>query len=561
MSFSDIRTRFEALLANDNNDEIRNSGQDLVKEFYDLLDKRAAKPEEGGDENAWMEDDKNIEVIREQVKTFRERMDLFRKDRENIERSNFETKKRILGDFMKLISQEENISKAYFKFNELKEEWRNVGAVAYDKTQELQAEYTRLNELFHYNLNIYKELRENDLKKNIDLRNEVIEKINSLAAREDLKEIDTLLRAYQREWDDTGAVPKENWEEMKEKFHNAVQAIHEKLNLHYEERKQQQVVALQAKKAQTEKIRSLGASFPTAKKWEDATKQIMALQEEWKTIGYAGRDENDNVWNEFREACDVFFTAKKAFYGGLKEKAGDINKVKEALIAKAEEWAKSSDWRKATDTFKKLQEDWKNAGGTGLRSDNALWNKFRAACDQFFNRKKEHFAANDLAQADNLKTKEAFIASLKDVELSEDGKENFNKLKDLQNKFRELGDVPFKEKDRIYAAFREAMDMLWDKAKIDKTQRDIEIFKEKINNIQGGGENAQRTLFKERDFIRGRINKITEEIGQIENNLGFFSKGKKPNPLLQEYHQKIENLKKEQDQWKAKLKMLNQVKV
>lgn len=561
MSFSDIRTRFETLLANDNNDEIRMVGQDLVKEFYDLLDKRAAKPAEGEDETAWMHDDKSIELIREQVKTFRDRMDRFRKERENIERTNYNTKKRILTDLTNLISQEENISKAYFRFNELKEEWRNVGAVAYDKTQELQAEYTRLNELFHYNLNIYKELRENDLKKNIDIRQDIIDKITKLAERDDLKEMDTLLRGYQREWDETGAIPKENWEEIKEKFHNAVQLVHEKLNLHYEERKQQQVVALENKKALVEKVRSMGTSFPTAKKWEDATKQVIALQEEWKTVGYAGRDENDNVWNEFREACDVFFTAKKSFYGSLKEKAGDINKVKEALIAKAEEWAKSSDWRKATDAIKKLQEDWKNAGGTGLRSDNALWNKFRAACDQFFTRKKEHFAASDIAQAGNLKAKEEFIASLADVQLSEDGKENFNKLKDLQNKFRELGDVPFKEKDRIYASFKQAMDLLWDKAKIDKTQRDIEIFKEKISSIQGGGENAQRALFKERDFIRGRINKITEEIGQIENNLGFFSKGKKENPLLKEYHQKIENLKKEQDQWKAKLKMLNQVKV
>ncbi|HLP14098.1 MAG TPA: DUF349 domain-containing protein, partial [Flavobacteriales bacterium] len=295
----------------------------------------------------------------------------------------------------------------------------------------------------------------------------------------------------------------------------------------------------------------------TTASWKElATKQLIDLQNEWKTVGFAPRENNETVWSDFRAVCDDFFAAKKSYYDTLKEKASGINAKKEELIAKVDALKDAPEFKETTNKIIALQEEWKKLGGTGLKSDNTLYMKFRAACDHFFNRKKEFYATNDLRQAENLKKKEEFIESLKTFELSENPKENFDKLKGLGNTFKELGDVPFKDKDRIYKAFQDGMNELWDRAKVAKGERDAEFFKDRLETIKTG-PNALNQIYRERDFIREKIKRTTEEIAQVENNLGFFAKSKGENPVLKEYQTKLENLKKDLDTWKGKLKILD----
>ncbi|HLP13801.1 MAG TPA: DUF349 domain-containing protein, partial [Flavobacteriales bacterium] len=281
MNFSEVRERFEALLQNENLEEIKQEAGDLTREFYNLLDRRPARTETESEGEVDYADDDHIEKIKESVKIYRERLEKNRQDRDNIEQDNYKKKKDVVDELTRLISEEENISKAYFRFNELKEVWRNIGNVPQEKQQDVQNEYSRLVELFHYNMNIYKELRENDLKKNIALKNDIITRIDALKEKTNMKELDTALRNLQREWDDTGAVPKENWEEFRVRYWASVQEIQGKLKSHYEEKRQVQVQALDAKKALIEKAKAISKSHNSPKDWENATKQLIDLQNEW----------------------------------------------------------------------------------------------------------------------------------------------------------------------------------------------------------------------------------------------------------------------------------------
>lgn len=556
MNFSEVRERFEALLQQESIDEIKVEAGELTREFYNLLDRRPARTESENENEADYLDDDQIEKIKDLIKVYRERLEKNRQERDKIEDDNYRKKKDVVDELTRLISEEENISKAYFRFNELKEIWRTIGNVPQEKQQDIQNEYSRLVELFHYNMNIYKELRENDLKKNIALKNDIIARIEQLKDKDNMKETDTALKGLQREWDDTGAVPKENWEEFRLRYWNAVHEIQGKLTDHYKERRDKQQQALEAKKALITKAKELVKTYNTARDWETATKQLLEMQGEWKTIGFAPKEDNENVWAEFRGVADEFFSSKKVFYDTLKEKASGLNAKKEELIAKIDELKNSGEFKETTAKILDLQDQWKKLGGTGLKSDNALYARFRAGCDHFFNRKKEFYASNELRMSENLRKKEEFIQSLATFELSENGKENFEKLKNLGNQFKELGDVPFKEKDRIYKAFQDGMNALWDKAKIAREERDSEMFKERLELIKTG-PNAAKQLYRERDFVREKIARITDEIAQVENNLGFFANSKGADSILKEYHNKIENLKKDQQAWKAKLKMLD----
>lgn len=557
MNFSEVREKFESLLLNNNIDDIKQEAGDLTREFYNLLDRRPARTEtpENETEVDYLDDDQ-IEKIKDAIKIYRERLEKNRQDKDSIELENFRKKREVVDELTRLISEEENISKAYFRFNELKEIWRNLGNAPQEKQQDVQNEYSRLVELFHYNMNIYKELRENDLKKNIALKNEIIVKIDALKSKTNMKELDSALKTLQREWDDTGAVPKENWEDFRVRYWASIQEIQAKLKSHYEEKRVVQVQALDAKKALIEKAKLIPKSYNSPKEWENATKGLIELQNEWKGIGFGPREENELVWGDFRAVCDEFFNAKKSFYDSLKEKASGINAKKDALLVKLDALKDSPEFKETTNKIIALQEEWKKLGGTGLKSDNNYYLKFRSGCDHFFTRKKEFYATNDVRQAENLKKKEEFIASLATVELSENSKQNFDTLKELGSKFKELGDVPFKEKDRIWKAFQDGMNLLWDKAKIARGERDAEDFKERLENIKSA-PNSLNAIYKERDFIRAKISKTTEEVAQVENNLGFFSKSKGDNPILKEYQLKIENLKKELDSWKNKLKLLD----
>lgn len=555
MTFAEIHRKLEELLTVKEWEEVHAEAAELIRDFYHATDKKTVKTEADDDHDAIEED--HIEQIRELIKTYHRKKDEARKNKFDQEKNNQSEKEKILAEITKVISEEENISKAYQKFKVLKENWRNIGNVPFEKQHELQREFSRLSELFYYNMNIYKELRENDLKKNMGSKQEIIDGLKKLAEGEhSLRELETALHKFQHVWEDSGAIPKESWEEKRNEYWEAVKVINDKIHVLREEKKQKQQEYLEAKKTLIEKAKTISSTEKkSARDWDKSTEEILAVQAEWKTIGFAAKEENDKVWNDFRNVCDEFFAAKKEFYSVVKEEYEVNKKKKEEIIAKAEALKDSSDWKETSNALIQLQKNWPKIPSAGKKYDHILWHKFREACDHFFNRKKEHFAAQEVALDENLKKKEAFIAGLSSVNVEGDDDQKILRITELGKEFFAIGDVPLKERDRINALWKEAQEKLYAALNIDPRQKEISLFKSKIASLQNQ-DNASFALGKERQFIRERINRLTDEINKIENNLGFFGNSKNASELLKDYQQKIDEHKKEVEFLKSKLKLI-----
>lgn len=554
MNFAEIKLRLEEYLKHPSFEEIMNDAGDLIRDFQHLVEKHPVRAETG-EEGEYDTSYDFIEEIREMVKDYRVRREELRKNKTESEKSNLKEKQAILAEILRVISEEENISKAYQQFNDLKDKWRNIGSVPSDKHHDIQREFSRLSELFYYNMNIYKELRENDLKKNTGSKMELVDKLIALADSNSLRDLEGGLRAVQREWDHTGAVLKEKWEDIRNQYWDLVKKVEDKIHSLREEREKKQEEFLAAKRRLVEKAKEVAArENANQKDWEKHTEELLALQNEWKTIGFAAKEENEKIWQEFRSVCDGFFATKKEFFGELKNVFDENKKKKQTLIEKAEKLKDSNDWKEAGNQLIQLQKEWQKIGSAGKKAEHPLWLQFRAACDAFFNRKKEHFAAQDLALEENLRKKEAFIASLASMEITGSDEEKIARLSAISKEFSSLGEIPMKERERVSKSFRTALEELSQKINIDPNLKETTLLKSRIAALQQS-DNAEYLLAKEKQQIRDKINRNNEEIIKLENNMGFFGNSKGASEMLKDYQVKIDDLKKQNDSLKEKLKL------
>lgn len=556
MNYKQLQQRLEELLMNPDLASVMNEIEELSKEFESAIDKRSFTLNEDEEDNYDVDFD-TIQDIKQLFKKYREKKEQLRKNRLAEEAKNFKQKQQILEEIRKLMSEEENISKAYQKFKEYREQWRSIGKVPADKHYELQREFSNLSDLFHHNMNIYKELREHDLKKNLSIKKELIQKLRkNLSDISDARELEAALHVIQYQWEDTGAVPKENWEEIKNEYWDVIKQIQDKTRLLREERKKQQEQALAAKNQIIENAKIiLAKERSNQKEWDLHTQELLALQTQWKTIGQAPREVNDKIWQEFRNVCDNFFEGKKLFYEGLNVVFNENKKKKEEIISKAENLKDSEDIQNTTNALIRLQKEWQKIGSAGKKHDHALWSKFRAACDHFFNRKKIEQENIEKQYQDNLKRKQEFIADLENRKIDGDTESIFKQLDEITREFNAIGHVPVKDKQAIYEAFKEAMNKKYETLGINPDQKDVILFKSRIAELQQA-DNSSFLLNKERQILRDKINKLTEEIKKIETNLGFFAKASKVSPMLQEYHKQLEHNTKQIEVLKRKLKLL-----
>jgi hypothetical protein len=557
MNYKQLQQRLEELLMNPDLSSVINEIEELSKEFYNALDNRRSATASEDNEDTIDADFDTIQEIKSLVKQYREKKEQLRKNRIAEEAKNLQLKQQILEDIRKLMSEEENISKAYQKFKEYREQWRNIGKVPSDKYYDLQREFSNLSDLFHHNMNIYKELREHDLKKNLQFKKELIEKLKkNLSELSDIRELEASLHVIQYQWEDTGAVPKESWEALKQEYWEVIRQIQEKVAVLRNERKKQQEEALAAKNQLIEKANNiLNKPRNNQKDWESHTQELLALQTEWKAIGQAPREVNDKVWQDFRNVYDTFFDAKKAYYESLNAVFNENKKKKEEIIAQAESIKDSEDIQNTTNTLIKLQKEWQKIGSAGKKYEHILWTKFRAACDHFFNRKKAAQENTEKQYEENLQRKKDFIASIESKTFEGDTENVIKQLDELTREFNSIGHVPVKEKDAIYNAFKEAINKKYETLGINPEHKEVIIFKSKIAELQQA-DNASFLLNKERQLLRDKINKLTEEVKKIETNLGFFANAQSVSPMLQEYHQQIERNNKQIEILKRKLKLI-----
>lgn len=470
---------------------------------------------------------------------------------------NLVIRQEIIAKINDLSQVSDNIGAAIKKLVELQAQWKATGAVSPHKYKENQAEYSKAIEEFNYKLSLSKQLQEHDLKRNYELKTELLEKIKNLKNLENVKEAERLIKVYRNDWEDIGPVPNDKWDELKGSFRGALEEAYSKLKAHYNSVEEEKEANLNSKKELLEKIKAIIAKAETAngQVWNNLTNELVTLQTDWKGIGRANAKDNDKVWTEFRELCDEFFAKKKVFFNEVHEKMGVIKAQKQELIGKANALKDSTDWQKTGLALIKLQDAWKkvpHAGG----DENKLFNQFRAACNHFFDAKKAHFEAIDASFENNLAHKEELLKKINEFNLSEDVAANHAALKQFSADWNNAGMVPMKDKKRINDAFYNKLDELYDKMNVSNAEKFMMQFKTKLERLSNG-ENPEFTLKKEADYFKKQIDEINARIKTYDNNLGFFKTSSKGNnPFMKEIEDKINAEKQKIADFNEKRKMV-----
>jgi len=478
---------------------------------------------------------------------------------QTLEQQNLKLKKDLIVRLKEVIDNEEKIGTAFQSYKEIHETWKKIGAIPREQREAIQKEYSRLLEIFFYNIKIYKELKDNDYRRNKQLKEDLIFKLKQLrVAQVSLRDLEAQLHALQDEWEEIGPVLNEDWETMKVAYWDAVRSIYDKINEHYEAQRQVLKANIEAKKnliaTLQERLTALD-TWNNFKDWETQTAFILELQAKWKSIGAGGRKENEAVYAEFRAMCDTFFNAKKAFNKEKDAASSEIANQKKALIEKALAISTSQDWKNTADALKKLQRQWQELGSAGQRFENKLWKEFRAACNVFFDARQAHFGQQDAENETNLAAKRALIVELEKLSLPTDKQEALAKLRALQQQFNEIGPVGIKERQNTYGAFKKHMDAHYQALKLEGQEKERVLFQAKLEGHLSSPDKL-KLLQAERNDIRKQIDALQKEMLTLENNLGFFARSKGADQLRADVQKKIDAAQEKIKGLRAKLKLI-----
>lgn len=487
---------------------------------------------------------------------YRNKKAAFDNEQDQLKANNLIAKNLILDELRHLIESEEELKKTYDAFKELQERWKQIGQVPPAEKSNLWNNYHFLVEKFFDKVKINNELKDLDLRKNLESKVELCEKAEELLLEQSVAKSFSQLQKLHEAWKEIGPVPKEKKEDVWERFKAASDTLNKRRQDHYDGLRGEQDKNFAAKIVLCEKAEQLAELLcETPKDWIEHTNNINELLNVWKTIGYAPKKVNNEVWNRFRAALDVFFRNKKEYFRKLKDEQLENYNLKLNLCVQAEALKDSSDWKSSTDELIRMQKEWKKIGPVPAKFSDKIWKRFRTACDEFFNRKSDHFSNIGEKQDDNLKLKLELIERLKVFEFGDNNNENLETLKSFQRQWMEIGHVPIKEKDKVQNEFRRLLNERFDKLKISNKERANVNFKNKLENIKGS-PNADNIIYKERNFIQNKIANLQNDIKLWENNIGFFTSSKKADLLKAEFEQKIDKARKEISMLEDKLKIL-----
>ena len=560
---AEILEKLTELLQNEDVRAINTGVNDAIRSFRSLLsdEQLVAKPaeeEQTEEELAKILEDRKIDTkIEELIVDFKDRRKAFKKKKEEEEKANLIAKKAILTEFKDLVENEENIGAAFAKKKEIQQRWKELGNVPKDKFEDIQSQYSKLNDFFNYNINIYKEIQEHDLKRNYSLKNKIIFDLKALLEEKSIKKTQSALNQFLTDWDEIGPTFQEKWEELKNEFWGTVNELRTKIRSFYSAQAEKLEKNLEVKQELIERSKEfVTMEADSIKGWNSATEKALALQDEWKKTGPVTKEKNKEVWEEFRLNFDAFFGKKNDYFKGLKKDNSKNQNRKKEIVAKAEEMKMSDDWKNTTLELKKLQGQWKEIGHTG-RGEQKLWEQFRSACDFYFNNKKEYFANRESIEAGNVEKKQAVIKEISEFKLPDNSNDAIQKLKEFSTQFLEIGNVPFKQKDIIYGEYKSALDKHYDSLKLDRKQKTRINYKNKLDGMVKKGNS--NTITKERDYLKRKLTILNNEIGQYENNMGFFGNSKGAEQMKADIQKKIDKSKLEIETIRQKLKLIKDV--
>ena len=513
--------------------------------------------EEGGVKEEFVPTEDETEIqFRTAFEVYRERKNKYNEEQEQIKLNNLALKQQIIEDLKVLISSEETLKKTYDDFKLLQEKWKEIGQVPRTENNNLWQNYHFLVEKFFDKVKINKELKDLDLKRNMEAKILLCEKAEELLLEESINVSFKKLQEYHEEWKSIGQVPLDKKDEIWDRFKTASDQINQRRHDFYASQNELMESNLLAKNAICDKAEQIIASEKkTIKDWQDASNEITELIKIWKTIGHTSKKDNDEVWARFKTYLDTFYAIKNDYYNKVKDEQNNNLNLKIELCLQAEAIKERNDWKNATNELLNLQKKWKEIGPVPRKNHDKIWKRFRAACDDFFAKKEAFFSTVIESEADNLKLKEALIEKVKSFEFGEDRNENLQKLKDFQREWSEIGHIPMKEKDRIHNEFRSLLNSYFDKMRVNSMEASAMNFRNRIENIKENGD-AKQMLYKEKTFISNKISKIKDDINLWENNIGFLAHSKQADLLKKEFEKKIENAKQEVILLEAKLKMI-----
>lgn len=508
---------------------------------------RAKFVENGGDEGGYVPVlDPSDDVIKVYLSEIKEKRARQMAQEENLKEENYKKKVQIIESIKKLSESTDDFNKLYKEFKDLQQQWNDVKQVPASKEKELWKSYQRYSEVFYDLIKINNEFRDYDFKKNLDLKIAICESVEKLEEESDTVSAFHQLQNFHKQWHEIGPVAKELRDEVWERFKTASTAINKKYQTHFESLKGKEEENLAAKTSICEAIKNIDYSALTSMKvWDQKSKEVIELQAKWRTIGFVPKKVNTQIFEEFRALCDKFFEQKSLFFKDLKGDM-DVNlEKKQALCERAKALKDSTDWKKTGDELVAIQKAWKTIGPIPRKVSDALWKEFVTACDYFFEQKKKNTSSQREEEDTNLKAKKTIIEKIKGLDQTLDVSTIIAQVKEFVDEWHNIGFVPFKEKDKIYKEFHDAVDAHYDRLKVDKAERRLDSFKSNLGDMSKS-DNAKRILYKERDKLMYQYNKVKTDLQTYENNMSFLSVSSKgASSLLKDVNNKIESLKAE----------------
>lgn len=496
---------------------------------------------------------------------FKAAFDIYRDNKikfnENLEKQkqeNLQLKLGIIEELKNLVNSNETLKKTYDEFRALQDKWKEIGQVPMTEVSNLWNSYHFFVEKFYDKVKINRELRDLDLKKNLESKLELCAKAEELLTEKSLTKAFKLLQKYHDEWKEIGPVPQDKKDEIWERFKNTTDKINQIRRDHYSKIQEEQQANYNAKVAICEKIESLLAEpINSISAYQKKTDEVNKLFNEWKEIGSAQKKQNDEVWERFKSSMDTFFKNKKQHFSDMKSQQMENYNKKLQLCAEAEKLLESKEWNKDAERMKKLQEEWKAIGPVPKRHSEKLWNRFHTVCDTFFKNRSEFFSGIKGEEDENLRLKKELIERIKAYEIQNERNDNMEAIRAFQKEWNAIGYVPIKMKESIQTEYRAAIDAIFEKMKLSEDETSAAIFRNMVENLKDDPD-ARNKIKKERLNITNRINKIREEISILENNIGFFSNSKQSEIMKAEYEKKINKAKAEVKSLEKKLIILSE---
>lgn len=499
--------------------------------------------------------DEDEEVFKAEMGVIKEKRAKLFLEQEKEKQENLKKKLDIIEKIKAMVTSPEEANKSYQDFKKLQQEWKEIKLVPAEKANELWRNYQLYVEQYYDLLKLNSEAREYDFKKNLEIKTKICEAAEKLGTEEDVISAFHQLQKLHQEFRETGPVAKELREEVWARFKAASTIINKRHQQHFESLRAKEEDNLTKKTALCEKIEEIAKEeIKTAGEWEKKTKDIIAIQAEWKTIGFAPQKMNVKIFERFRAACDDFFSKKAEFFKNMKQQFAENADKKRALIEQAKALQDSTEWKSTSDKLIALQKEWKTIGMVPKKLGDKLWNEFLTACNHFFEARNSANAGTRNKERTNLEKKRGIIEQLK--ALAENAGDNIqDKVRELIDEYNAVGHVPFKEKDKLYKEYHDILDKLYKELNISTARRRLDKFKNNLKNVAEKGADA---LDNERARLMRRYEAIKQEVQTYENNLGFLNaSSKKGNSLIDEMNRKVQKLKDDMNLVREKIKAID----